>query len=138
MKKILTSILAIFSTGCVTTELELVDINLLTNPKVKNHFFLKDMYKDNYFPNFLVDKGKNILLDLCFKIEREKPKDEAGVYRLTHNAIEMFNDLQDEFYENDSEIETAARDAIGTDFRFILSAYSYDVDIEEAMAPREW
>ena len=95
MKKILTSILAIFSTGCVTTELELVDINLLTNPKVKNHFFLKDMYKDNYFPNFLVDKGKNILLDLCFKIEREKPKDEAGVYRLTHNAIEMFNDLQD-------------------------------------------
>ena len=35
----------------------------LTNIKVKNHVFLDAMYKDAYFPNFLVDKCRNILED---------------------------------------------------------------------------
>ena len=96
------------------------------------------MYNDSYFPNFLVDKGKDIVLELCLNIEREQPKDAVEVYRLSHKAIERFNDLAQEFYEHDSEIETAARDVIGADFRFILNAYNYDVDIEEAIAPRDW
>ena len=46
----------------------------LTNEKVIEYSFLKDMYEDQYFPNNLVDKGKDILIDLCNKIETEKPK----------------------------------------------------------------
>jgi hypothetical protein len=37
-----------------------------------------------------------------------------------------------------SEIETAAREAIGSDVEFILEAYNYDVDIEEAIENRDW
>jgi len=138
MKKILIFILAIFSTACIASKPKLVDPSLLTNEKVKNHAFLEGMYNDSYFPNFLVDKGKDILLELCLNIEREQPKDAVEVYRLSHKATERFNDLAQEFYEHDSEIETAARDVIGADFRFILNAYNYDVDIEEAIAPRDW
>ena len=111
----------------------------LSNEKIKSYAFLQEMYQDGYFPNFLVDKGKNILLELCFKIETTKPEGSAAIYALTHSATEMFNDLAVEFEENESEIETAARDAIGADFDFILSAYGFnDLDIEEAIAPRDW
>ena len=37
----------------------------LTNEKLKSFSFLKDMYEDSYFPNFLVDKGQAILIELC-------------------------------------------------------------------------
>ena len=36
----------------------------ITNEKLKNYPFLKGMYEDGYFPTFLVDKGKNILVRL--------------------------------------------------------------------------
>jgi hypothetical protein len=107
------------------------------NPTILGHAFLDDMFRDGYFPNHLVEKGKQILLDLCDRIEREQPEGEA-VYSLTHEATERFNDLAEEFYEHDSEIETAARDNIGSDIDFILRTYGYDLDIEEAIAPRDW
>lgn len=138
MKKILTAIFALFSTGALSSELKAVDIDHVSNAKIKDYEFLQEMYEDNYFPNVLVDKGKNILIELCLKIETEKPKDDAAVYALTHRATEKFNSLAIEFEENDSDIETAARDAIGRDFDYILSAYGYELDIEEAIAPRDW
>lgn len=46
--------------------------------------------------------------------------------------------LQEEFSEAGSEIETAACEAIGSDVEFILEAYGYDVDIEEAIGNRDW
>ena len=110
----------------------------ITNPKLQNYAFLKEMYDDGYFPDFLVDKGKAILTHLCEQMESEKPTDAEGVYRLTHAATEAFNELQEEFYENDSEIETAARDCIGMDFDFIVKAYGFDLDVEEVIAPRDW
>jgi hypothetical protein len=43
------------------------------------------------------------------------------------------------FYENDSEIETVARDCIGMDFEFIANAYGFEnVDVEELIATRDW
>ncbi len=111
----------------------------LSNPLVKEYSFLKDLYEDEYFPDQLVDKGKAILIDLCFQIEETRPKNLDDLYQLTHSATDKFNDLQEEFEENDSEIETVARDCIGTDFEFIATAYGFeDADVEELIATRDW
>lgn len=110
----------------------------ITNPKLQDYPFLQEMYDDDYFPDFLVDKGKAILVRLCEQIESENPTTAEGMLKLTHAATEAFNDLQDEFYEHGSEIETAARDCIGMDFDFIVQAYGFDLDVEEVIAPRDW
>jgi len=96
------------------------------------------MYDDSYFPTRLVDKGKAILLRLCEAIEADKPTDLDALYALTHAATEEFNELQEEFDDSGSEIETAARECIAGDFAFIANAYGFDADIEELIAPREW
>jgi hypothetical protein len=110
----------------------------LTNPKLKDFKFLAEMYADSYVPGFLVDKCKEVLVSLCESIERTQPKTEKEVLALTHGATEQINALQAEFEENDSEIETAAREALGTDFDFIVKAYGFDIDVEEVIAPRDW
>ncbi|MCR6476525.1 DUF5713 family protein [Variovorax sp. ZS18.2.2] len=111
----------------------------ITNPQLQNHPFLKDMYRDAYFPDFLVDKCKQILVDLCEEIEAKKPSDDAGLLKLTHAATDRFNELVEEFEENDSELETGAREAIGADFETIVRAYGFvDVDIEDVIATRDW
>jgi hypothetical protein len=98
---------------------------------------LADMVKDSYFPPHLVAKGQQLLLDLAARIEAERPVGEA-VFALTHATTRAFNDLQSEFDEAESELETASREAIAGDIQFILTSYGYSVDLEEAIAPREW
>jgi hypothetical protein len=110
----------------------------LQNEALKAYSFLKGMYNDSYFPENLVDKGKALLLDLCSQIEQEQPKDLEALYKLTHATTDKFNDLQEEFDAQDSEIETVARDCIGTDFDFIAQSYGFDADIEELIATRDW
>jgi hypothetical protein len=110
----------------------------ISNRTVAEHPFLAEMYADDYFPTSLVDKGKAILLRLCESIERERPKDTAALYALTHAATEEFNRLAEEFDAHDSELETAARDTIAEDFAWIAQAYGFDADIEELIAPRDW
>lgn len=110
----------------------------ITNEQLKDYPFLELMYDDEYFPNALVDKGKAILVRLCEAIEAQKPSDEASLLRLTHAATEEFNVLQDEFIEQESEIETGAREAIGEDFDFIAKAYGFNTDVEDLIATRDW
>jgi len=52
----------------------------LKNEKIKEYKLLDCMYQDSYFPTFLVDKCKNILLELCSKIESEKPQNLEELY----------------------------------------------------------
>ncbi|MEM6845639.1 MAG: DUF5713 family protein [Bacteroidota bacterium] len=110
----------------------------LNNPNIKTHSFLDCMYRDAYFPNFLVDKCKYILLELCQNIENNKPATLEDLYKLTHAATDKLNNLEDEFLENDSEIETVARDCLGVNFEFIAKAYEFDADTEELIATRDW
>jgi hypothetical protein len=110
----------------------------LSNPEAIKYEFLKDMYKDQYFPDFLVDKGKEILINLCIQIEKTQPKSLEELYKITHLATDEFNDLQEEFEENDSEIETLARDCIAVDFENVAKIYGFDADIEALTAPRDW
>lgn len=110
----------------------------IKNEKLKNYSFLECMYADAYFPKFLVDKGKSILVELCLEIETTQPKNLDELYKLTHASTKRFNDLGDEFLKNDSEIETAARECIAENFEFIASSYGFHADTEELIATRNW
>lgn len=109
------------------------------NEQVSAHSFLRMLYKDDYYPDHLVDRGREILLRLCERIETERPADLAALYALTQAATEEFNALQEEFWAADSELETVAREEIGEEFWFVAHAYGFaDVDAEELIATRDW
>ncbi|CAN1212066.1 hypothetical protein TUMEXPCC7403_17805 [Tumidithrix helvetica PCC 7403] len=55
----------------------------ITNRQILSHKFLQDMYEDDYFPNNLVDKAKQILIVLCEAIERKTQKT-TKVYSISH------------------------------------------------------
>jgi hypothetical protein len=107
--------------------------------KIDPSQLLKGMYADGYFPTFLVDKVRDVLLDACREIESRKPRGHQALYRITCRATERINDLQQEFEENNSEIETAARDDIAVSFGYIASVYGFpDADLEALVATRDW
>ena len=111
----------------------------ITNSKLASYAMLDEMYRDSYFPKAQVNKVKAILVELCVQIEAQKPKDATGLFKLTHAAVEKINGLQEKFEENDSELETGAREAIAANFDYIVKAYGFtDLDIEDVIAPREW
>src|SRR3954470_24363031 len=111
----------------------------LKNETVRSYSFLEDMYGDGFYPNHLVDKCRDILIELCFEIESTHPKDLDALYEVTHAATLRFNAMHDELYENDSEINTNTRDCIGVDFTFIATSYGFeDADDEELIATRDW
>lgn len=111
----------------------------ITNQRMSDHAFLRQMYADSYFPDHVVDRGAAILVRLCERIEAERPSDLAALYALTHAATEEFNALQAEFEAAGSEIETVAREVIADDFWRVAAAYGFtDADVEELIATRDW
>ncbi len=111
----------------------------IKNEKLSKHPFLEGMYSDSYFPDSIVDKGKRILVELCLQIENKPPNNLEELYKLTHAATEKFNELDEEFNDNDSEIETVAREIIAEDFETIALNYGFDnADGEELIETREW
>ncbi|MFI1354163.1 DUF5713 family protein [Streptomyces sp. NPDC020898] len=111
----------------------------ITNEQAAGHAFLQPLYTDTYYPDHVVDRGKEILLRLCERIEAEQPSDLTALYVLTQAATEEFNLLEAAFDAAGSEIETVAREAIGEDFWFVASAYGFaDADGEELIATRDW
>lgn len=128
-------LLLVFIIACQSNKSQQME---LSNTSMKAYSFLKEMYDDQYFPNHIVDKGKSILVNLCLTIEKQQPKTLDDLYKLTHKATDQFNELQEEFEENDSEIETVARECIGEDFDAIAKAYGFEADREEIIATRDW
>jgi hypothetical protein len=111
----------------------------ISNAQVTEYRFLRAMYASAYYPDAVVDRGRDILLRLCERIEAEQPSDLDALYALTAVATEEFNALQEAFEEADSEIETVAREVIAEDFAFIADAYGFqDADVEELIAERDW
>ena len=111
----------------------------LVNEQIISFNFLEDMFEDDYYPNSCVEKGRDILIDLCFQIEAQNPQDLTELYELTHAATDKFNLLQDDFEANDSEIETVARECIAANFFYLANAYGFkDADHEDLIATRDW
>jgi len=99
--------------------------------------FLKEMYNDGYFPDFLVDKIKAELEKVVAFLETGVTDIEQIQEKFDAMTLAI-NDLQEEFEENDSEIETAARDSIAEDVTEILKWFEIDIDVEDALGEREW
>ena len=103
----------------------------------KNYKLLDEMSQDEYFPNFLVDKVKGELQKVIDLLESGETDTEVVQERLDE-VVCVINDLQDEFDENDSEIETVARDCIGETVGYILEWFGIPIDTEEAIRERDW
>lgn len=99
--------------------------------------YLPEMYEDEYFPNFLVDKIKDTIKETVKFIEEGNHTTDE-IQESFDQMILKINDLQEEFDENDSEIETIARDSIGMTVDKILAYFEIDIDVEEAMRERDW
>ena len=98
---------------------------------------LYEMYDDEYFPNFLVDKIK-AELDKVEAVLADGEKDTAIIQQYFDTMTRAINDLESEFDENDSEIETVARESIGEAVDYLLQKYRIAIDLEEALREREW
>ncbi|ECL7897229.1 TPA: hypothetical protein LWI60_002770 [Listeria innocua] len=99
--------------------------------------YLEGMYQDSFFPTFLVDKLKLYMLDMVQFLEQGSHDTETIQGKLDEMTLAI-NALQDEFYENESELETGARDSIAETIIPILAHYKIDIDIEELLREREW
>lgn len=102
-----------------------------------NYKLLDEMYQDDYYPNFLVDKVKDELQKVIDLLESGETDIEVVQEKLDE-AVCGINDLQEEFDENNSEIETVARDCIGVTVDYILKWFDIPIDIEEAIRERDW
>ena len=71
-------------------------------------------------------------------VEEAQPKTAQDLYVLSHKTTESFNDLQDDFEDAGSEIETAARESIAASIGLILDSTGIEYDLEEAIATRDW
>ncbi|MBC6166027.1 hypothetical protein HCA15_05145 [Listeria booriae] len=99
--------------------------------------YLADMYRDPYFPDFLVDKIKMLLKEVVALLESGETDLEV-IQAAFDKATIGINELEEEFDDNDSEIETAARESIGETVDLILTHYKVAIDCEEALREREW
>ena len=102
-----------------------------------NYKLLDEMYQDEYYPDFLVDEVRDALQKVVDLLECGETNTEV-VQETLDEAVSSINDLQEEFDENDSEIETVARECIAADVAYILEWFDIPIDTEEAIRERDW
>ena len=102
-----------------------------------NYELLAEMYRDEYFPDFLVDKVKELIQNVIDFLETGE-RDIEKVQRKFDEMTLAINALEEEFEENDSELETVARDSIGLTVMYILKWFDLYLDVEDAIQEREW
>ncbi len=98
---------------------------------------LEDMYEDGYFPDFLVDKIRDLIENVITFLETG----EQDLQKIQEKFDEMtlaVNDLEEEFEKNGSELETAARESIGATVAYILQWFEINIGVEDAIRERDW
>ncbi len=98
---------------------------------------LEEMYEDGYFPGFLVDKVRNLVQEVIDFLESGE-KDLEEIQEKFDEMTLAVNDLQEEFEDNGSELETGARESIGETVDYILKWFNIDMDVEDAIRERDW
>ena len=92
-----------------------------------NYKLLDEMYQDDYYPAFLVDKVKDELQKVIDLLESGETNTDA-VQETLDEAVCDINDLQEEFDEHDSELETVARECIAATVAYILEWFNIPID----------
>jgi hypothetical protein len=106
--------------------------------KIPSDFaFLPDMYADEYFPNEQVNKVKTAIQEVVTFLEAGGHTKDKIQEKLDDMTLEI-NNLQDDFTDHDSEIETGARESIAETIERVLAHFNIDIDIEEAIRERDW
>ena len=103
----------------------------------ENYILLEDMVNDEYYPEFLVDKLKELIIPVIRLLENGETNTEIVQSKLDEMTLAI-NELQEEFYDNDSEIETVARDSIAVTIGYIMEWFHIDIDMETALRERDW
>ncbi len=111
---------------------------VIQNQHIARYVFLEPLLEDDWYPTHLIEKGQTFLRTMCIEIEQTQPSTESDLFKITHRAVRKFNALEQELESEGSELETDAREQIAEDVSFVLSTYGFDVDLEEALAPRNW
>ena len=110
----------------------------MNNKKLPQDFkYLPDMYADQYYPGFLVDKAKEAIAEAVVFIGEAERTIEQIQEAFDKMTIKI-NDLEGEFDENDSELETVARESIAETVERIIQYFELDISTEEAIREREW
>lgn len=104
---------------------------------MKEEYYLVDMYRDDYYPNFLVDKVKKFL-QVAEQTLASEPTNLSAIQQALDVAVIGINEVAEEFYANQSEIETMAREDIAETVMTLLEHYNITLDIEEALRERDW
>lgn len=98
---------------------------------------LEDMYEDGYFPDFLVDKLRDLIENVITFLETGE-QDLQKIQEKFDGMTLAINDLEEEFEENGSELETAARESIGATVAYILQWFEINIGVEDAIRERDW
>ncbi len=102
------------------------------------YVLLQTMYEDTYYPHYLVDKIKWQLIHLIEFME-DVETDKVDLIQEKLDEFTMFiNSLQQEFWDQDSEIETVAQECIASSLEYILQWFKIDIPLEMALREREW
>ena len=103
----------------------------------ESYLLLEEMVNDDYYPKFLVEKVKEQILHVIRLLESGETNRDVIQEKLDEMTLAI-NELEEEFEENDSEIETVARDSIGVTIGYVLDWFGIDIDIETAIRERDW
>lgn len=103
----------------------------------ENYVLIRDMVNDDYYPGFLVEKIKTLITGVISLMESGENRISIIQNKLDEMTLAI-NDLQEEFDENDSEIETVARDSIAATVGYIMEWFGIDIDMETALRERDW
>lgn len=102
------------------------------------YILLQNMYEDTYYPQFLVDKIKWQFIHLIEYFEGMDLKDTSLIQDKLDEFTMFINSLQQEFWDQDSEIETVASESIAAALEYILQWFKIDIPLEDALREREW
>ncbi|MGI4863355.1 MAG: DUF5713 family protein [Janthinobacterium lividum] len=99
--------------------------------------FLPEIYEDDYFPNSEVDKVKAAIQKVVTYLEKGETSTKKIQKKLDAMTLTI-NELQNDFVDHGSELETGAANAIAETVDRVLAHFNVDIDIEEAIREREW
>ena len=102
------------------------------------YVLLQNMFEDTYYPQFLVEKIKWQFIHLIEFLEGADVKELSLIQDKLDEFTIFINNLQQEFWDQDSEIETVASESIANTLEYILNWFKVDVGIEDALREREW
>ncbi|MCX0333737.1 DUF5713 family protein [Acinetobacter radioresistens] len=103
-----------------------------------NDELLTPMFEDEYYPDELVSRIKQLLLQFSEKITASSLI-QTDIYSSAQEIIVQINKMKPKFEQMDSSLDDAAADYIAEAMMMVVQEAGYlDIDMEELVANREW